>query len=195
MKKTIVISLVLLSIFLFAGCTKSTTPTTTTSTTSTTTTTAAAEFTINSSAFTNGSRIPTRNACTSVDPVNALDYSIPLSWFHTPAGTFSFVITMVDTTASYTHWLVTNIPGGTTSLVENASSTGLPAGSTEVQNDLSSGQYYGPAPPAGDPAHNYVTTIYALNVASITASNYAEILAAISGHVIASANITGTFSQ
>ena len=170
--------------------------TTTSTTTTTTTTTTTLAFSVTSSAFVDGARIPTENAHSSV--TGGLNNSIPLSWANAPAGTQYFAIAIVDTytTPDWYHWFVIDIPSSNTSLAEGASMTSMPAGSIELFNESPSQGYYGPAPPGGTGDHNYVTTIYALSTTLNLSGNvtYAEFLSAVSGN-LSTATITGTFSQ
>src|SRR4051812_41804721 len=94
-------------------------------------------FTLTSSAFDAGGAIPPR--CTCEGP----DVSPPLAGRGAPAGTQSFAIVVDDPDAPdpaapkrvWVHWLLYNLPPGTTSLAEGASSAQLPAGAMEGLND------------------------------------------------------------
>jgi Raf kinase inhibitor-like YbhB/YbcL family protein len=95
-----------------------------------------------------------------------------LSWTGAPAGTRSFVITVYDpdapTGSGFWHWIVANIPASATSLPTGASTTAkMPAGSLETRTDFGAPGYGGPCPPAGDPPHRYVFTVFALKVDTI----------------------------
>ena len=90
-----------------------------------------------------------------------------LSWSGAPAGTKSFVLTVYDpdapTGSGFWHWVMFNIPPGTTRLDEGAGVPGKePTGATQVENDYGTVGYGGPCPPKGKP-HHYVFTLYALN--------------------------------
>jgi phosphatidylethanolamine-binding protein (PEBP) family uncharacterized protein len=54
--------------------------------------------------------------------------------------------------------------------------------------------YFGPRPPAG-PAHRYVFTVYALDVAPELAAgmNEAALMQALAGHILAQGEITGVY--
>jgi Raf kinase inhibitor-like YbhB/YbcL family protein len=104
-----------------------------------------------------------------------------LSWSGAPAGAKSFALTLHDpdapTGSGFWHWVVTNIPADTTGLVQGAGNGALPPKASSGSNDFhdtgangSNGNYGGPCPPAGDPPHRYVFTIYALSVDDLYAA-------------------------
>jgi len=70
------------------------------------------KFRVSSTTFTNGSDLPLSmilgsNNCTYVS--GGGDQSPQLSWKHAPFGTQSFVVTLYDATAAFTHWGMYNI--------------------------------------------------------------------------------------
>ncbi len=92
-----------------------------------------------------------------------------LAWRNAPAGTKSFAVTVYDpdapTGSGWWHWVVFNIPATATGLAKNAGRSGasaLPAGSVQSRTDFGQPGYGGPCPPAGDRAHRYRFTVYAL---------------------------------
>ena len=96
-----------------------------------------------------------------------------LSWSGAPAGTKSYAITLYDpdapTGSGWWHWVVYNIPAGVTALASGAGDAGgkLPAGAVQGHTDFGSSGYGGPCPPAGDKAHRYIFTVYALKTDKI----------------------------
>lgn len=107
-----------------------------------------------------------------------------LSWQGAPEGTKSFSIQMVDLDAPaggrLTHWAVYNIPATVSNLAQGAGNVpgSLPAPAFGGDNDFQdtgatggNGAYGGPCPPAGDKAHRYLITIYALGVADVQAAS------------------------
>lgn len=94
-----------------------------------------------------------------------------LAWKDAPAGTRSFAVTAYDpdapTGSGWWHWVVFNLPAGTTGLPAGAGDTAkpnLPAGAVQSRTDFGAPGYGGPCPPAGDKPHRYVFTVYALKV-------------------------------
>lgn len=97
-----------------------------------------------------------------------------LSWSDAPAGTRSYAVTIYDpdapTGSGWWHWVVFNLPAGTTSLpagAGDAKSPKLPAGAVQSRTDFGGPGYGGPCPPQGDAPHRYVVTVYALKADSL----------------------------
>jgi Raf kinase inhibitor-like YbhB/YbcL family protein len=108
-------------------------------------------LTLTSPAFAGGGRIPARYTC------NGPDLSPPLRWTAPPAGTSSFRVTVIDTSAhDFVHWDARGIPSATRALAAGAR---VPR---EGTNGFGSTGWGGPCPPAG-PAHTYVFTLQALD--------------------------------
>ena len=97
-----------------------------------------------------------------------------ISWSGAPEGTKSFAIMVHDPDAptggaGWWHWVVYNLPADTTSLAQGAGSGGggMPAGAVQGTTDFGAPGWGGPCPPAGDDAHTYVFTVYALGVPAL----------------------------
>jgi Raf kinase inhibitor-like YbhB/YbcL family protein len=119
----------------------------------------------------------------------------------------------------FSHWVLIDIPGTATAIAEGADSDGVTERGKRVgptphgvrgRNDYTSwfhgdaamagiyGGYDGPCPPWNDELlHHYTFTVHALDVASLGLSGdfgVAEVRAAMEGHVLASASVTGTYT-
>ncbi len=150
---------------------------------------------LESPAFSPGAAMPVKYTC---DGVNV---SPPLSWNAIPAGTKSFVLIVDDPDAPdpaapkmvWVHWVVYNIPASVTSLPEAVRE--LPAGTQLGVNDWKKAAYGGPCPPIG--RHRYFHTLYALDtvLAGMKNPSKADVLSAIKGHVLAKAELIGTYQR
>ena len=90
-----------------------------------------------------------------------------LSWNGAPAGTKSFVLTMIDIDVKpdqWSHWVVVDLPAETTSLARGAAS--LPAPAKAIISNFGDAAYAGPCPPTGTGVHHYKFTIWALPTTS-----------------------------
>jgi Raf kinase inhibitor-like YbhB/YbcL family protein len=92
-----------------------------------------------------------------------------LQWYNPPAGTKSFAVTAYDpdapTGSGWWHWVMYNIPAGTTGLPAGAGNgRNAPRGSAQGQTDFGTKGYGGPCPPTGDRPHHYHFTVFALKV-------------------------------
>jgi Raf kinase inhibitor-like YbhB/YbcL family protein len=125
-----------------------------------------------------------------------------LSWTGARAGTKSFALTVFDpdapTGSGWWHWIVVNIPASASQLPAGASGAKMPAGALETRTDFGKPGYGGPCPPAGDPPHHYVFTLYALKVEKLDLD--AQASGAMAGFMIrqnklASAALTATYAR
>jgi Raf kinase inhibitor-like YbhB/YbcL family protein len=164
------------------------------------------QFQISSTTFTNGSTLPLSmvlgsNNCPYIS--GGGDESPQVSWKNAPFFTKSFVVTLFDTTASFTHWGMYNISSKTNQLPEDAGVSGSAYGQ-QVYNDFYYGaEYDGPCPPNNVTPylHNYVLTVFALDTELQLSSappnfpaNGETLYRAMSDHILASASIHGSFS-
>jgi Raf kinase inhibitor-like YbhB/YbcL family protein len=79
-------------------------------------------------------------------------------------------------------------------LPENAGKAGLPQGAVLGLNDFKKTSYGGPCPPIG--RHRYFHKLYALDVMiGLTGATKAQIEGAMRGHVLASAELVGTYQK
>jgi Raf kinase inhibitor-like YbhB/YbcL family protein len=90
-----------------------------------------------------------------------------LSWSGAPAGTKSFVLTMIDISvkpAQWSHWVVVDLPPEVASLARGIKA--LPGNAKAVVSNFGDAYYDGPCPPKGTGMHEYRLTIWALPLAT-----------------------------
>jgi hypothetical protein len=159
-----------------------------------------------------------------------------ISWSEGPAGTQSYAVIMVDPDVptefenfnkegatlpadmprqDFYHWVLVDIPAGTTSLAEGAD-TGEPSpkapgkadhgvrGVNDYTKFMSGDQageyggYDGPCPPWNDERlHNYTFRVYALDVPELGLSGAftgPDTIKAMEGHVLAEGEAVGTYT-
>jgi Raf kinase inhibitor-like YbhB/YbcL family protein len=154
-------------------------------------------LTLTSSAFSAQQAIPKKYTC------EGSDSSPPLAWSGVPAGAKSLALIVDDPDApdpnaprmTWVHWVLYNIPATTASLPESASSGVLPQGAVEGPNDFKRVRYGGPCPPIG--RHRYFHKLYALDITLPSDKPLAKpaLEAAMKGHVLAQAELIGTYQK
>jgi hypothetical protein len=149
---------------------------------------------VSSSAFQEGTEIPTKYTC------QGQDISPALSWSEPTAGTRSFVLIVddPDTPAGvFTHWVFFNLPADSRKLPEAVPTQAqLQDGSLQGKNDFGKIGYGGPCPPPGRP-HRYQFTIYALDqtLDLKAGASKKQVLEAMKGHILAQGRLTGTYQR
>ena len=153
-------------------------------------------MTLNSPVFKQNGHIPSKYTC------EGEDVSPPLAWEGVPDDAKSLVLIIDDPDAPdpkapkmvWVHWVVYNIPSDTRSLPENAGKARLPQGALLGLNDFRKAAYGGPCPPIG--RHRYFHKLYALDVTlDLSGATKSQIERAMQGHVLASAELVGTYQK
>ncbi|MGB8327290.1 MAG: YbhB/YbcL family Raf kinase inhibitor-like protein [Steroidobacteraceae bacterium] len=131
------------------------------------------------------------------------DVSPPLRWSAVPVAAKSLALIVDDPDApdprapqtTWVHWVLYNLPVGTAALPADATSQGLPAGTREGLNDWKRSGYGGPSPPVG--RHRYFFKLYALDTVlpDLGSPTKAILLGAMQGHVLAEAQLVGTYER
>jgi len=157
------------------------------------------KFKLSSSAYAEGSMIPTQYSC--ADP-NAT--SPALSWTNPPNNTTSFAVIFHDTdgapakgTMDVTHWIFWNIPGSSTQMTGNVKVDASPDGIQQGKNVRGENGYRPPCPPPGATPHHYIFELYALDqkLDLPAGATRADLLKAMEGHVIGKATYVGLFGR
>jgi Raf kinase inhibitor-like YbhB/YbcL family protein len=154
-------------------------------------------LTLTSPAFSPQGEIPRRFTC------EGEDLSPPLAWSGVPEGTESLALIVDDPDApdpnapkmTWVHWILYNLPVTTRELPEAVRPDALPQGSEEGQNDWKNLGYGGPCPPIG--RHRYFHKLYALDIVlpDLGAATKSDLERAMEGHVLAQAELVGTYQK
>jgi Raf kinase inhibitor-like YbhB/YbcL family protein len=152
---------------------------------------------ITSTAFEDGGPMASKYTC------EGANIAPPLTWTGVPEGARSLALIVDDPdapdpaapTMTYVHWVVYNLPVDCEGLPEGATSGDLPPGTLEGTNDWQRIGYGGPCPPIG--RHRYFHKLFALDVVldDLKKPTKDELLAAMAGHVVAQAQIVGTYRK
>lgn len=159
------------------------------------------KFSLQSEAFAHNGEIPGKYTC------EGQDISPPLRWRDVPPETKSLVLIVDDPDApdpdaprmTWVHWVLYNLPPEADGLQEaiggEASSAQLPSGTLDGTNDWGRPGYGGPCPPIG--RHRYFHKLYALDMVleDMDKPDKGELEVAMEGHVIAKAELVGTYRK
>jgi hypothetical protein len=136
----------------------------------------------------------------SVHTCQGADRAPGLAWTDVPAASKSFVLIVDDPDApdpaapkmTWVHWVVYNLPASTRGL---AAGETLPAGALEGLNDWKGTGWRGPCPPVG--RHRYFFKLYALDamLPDLKRPTKAQVEKAMQGHVLAQAELVGTYQK
>jgi hypothetical protein len=157
------------------------------------------KFKLMSSAYTEGSMIPTQYSC--ADPNAA---SPAISWSNPPANATSFAVIFHDTDAApmkgtmdVTHWIFWGIPASSTSVTAGVKVDASPDGIMQGKNIRGVNGFQPPCPPPGATPHHYIFELYALDakVDLPAGSSRADLLKAMDGHVVGKATYVGIYGR
>lgn len=152
---------------------------------------------LTSPAFANGAEIPIAHTC------EGKDRSPALAWSHVPRDTASLVLIVDDPDApdprapsmTWVHWVLYDLPPAAAGLPEAVERGALPPGTREGLNDWRRSGYGGPCPPIG--RHRYFFKLYALDrkLGELQRPTKEAVEKAMQGHVLASAELVGTYEK
>ncbi len=150
---------------------------------------------LSSPAFAAGQTIPARYTC------NGKDVSPALVWKDVPEKTKSLALLVQDPDAPagvWTHWMIYDIPADARGMPSHVPSAAhLADGGAQGLNSFGKTGYGGPCPPPGDLPHHYIFRLYALDarLAFVPDATAAALKAALKGHVLATAALTGRYGR
>jgi Raf kinase inhibitor-like YbhB/YbcL family protein len=150
---------------------------------------------LESAAFREGEPIPKEHSRDGADSHPAL------SWPGAPAGSETFALVCDDPDAprgTWVHWILYDVPGTAAGLPAGVAKAGRhPSGGAHGTNDFGELGWGGPAPPRGHGLHHYVFRLYALDrkLGLPAGASRPELEAAMKGHVLAEAKLTGTYRR
>lgn len=152
---------------------------------------------LKSDAFADGQGIPVQYTC------EGEDISPDLRWEGIPENTKSLALIVYDPDVPspdnpkriWVHWVLYNLAPDTTGLARDISVNELPPGTLEGLSDWNTTGYGGPCPPKG--RHRYFHTLYALDTVLKKLQNptKSKLEAAMKGHVLARAELIGTYMK
>ncbi|HEX3408906.1 MAG TPA: YbhB/YbcL family Raf kinase inhibitor-like protein [Candidatus Binataceae bacterium] len=156
--------------------------------------TSASGLSIKAPDFATNGAIPTKFSCAGSNTSPAL------MWSGVPAAAKALALIVRDPDApmgSYVHWVLYNLPARATGLPAAIPATGtLDSGAVQGANGSGEIGYQGPCPPPG-PVHHYHFRLYALDtkLELMHGAKAAAVERAMEGHVLASADLVGTFAR
>lgn len=151
---------------------------------------------LTSPSFDDHGEIPSAHTC------EGPNRSPALAWSGAAPGTRSFALIVDDPDApdpsapqmTWVHWVLWDLPADGTGLPE-AIGSHLPSGTHEGLNDWKRPGWGGPCPPVG--RHRYFFKLYALDtlLGPLKNANKAAVEHAMQGHVLARAELVGTYQK
>lgn len=150
---------------------------------------------LTSPAFTNGGPVPVRYTC------DGEDLSPPLAWSGAPPGAQSFALLCDDPDApagTWHHWAAFDVPADVVNFDEGMPSRETVGAIRQALNDFGRFGYGGPCPPRGHGLHHYHFRLLALDVKSLGLKGRVrcrEVERAVQPHVLATAELVGTFGR
>jgi len=150
---------------------------------------------LTSTAFSHGAEIPRRYTCEGDDTPP------PLNWSDVPPLAKSLALIVDDPDApdpaapqrTWVHWVLCDVPPSAAGLPEGGQPA--PEGTREGVNDWQRPRYGGPCPPIG--RHRYFFKLYALDtlLPGLKSPTKAQLEQAMHGHVLAKAELIGTYQK
>jgi hypothetical protein len=159
-------------------------------------------FTLSSTGFKDGERLPTKFAGNNKSSPNCVGENISpaLSWANPPEGTKSYALLMSDTDGrppgGVSHWVAYGIPLSVSGFADGEVSK--PSEKyVGGQSTMKLANYFGPCTPPGPP-HHYIFTLMATDLEPTALKEgltREELIKALDGHAKAATSLVGIFSK
>jgi len=147
-------------------------------------------FALSSAAFSDGDEL---DPCFTAAEEDAV--APPLEWTAPPPGAHELALIVEDPDAPgedpFCHWLVWGLPAQRAQLLEGEVPPRV------GKNSFGNSEWLLPDPPTGDEPHEYVFQLFALDLplTLMPGASREDLIAAMDGHVLAVAMLTGTFAR
>lgn len=147
-------------------------------------------FALSSAAFRNGGEL---DPCFTASEEDAV--APPLEWSAPPSGAMELALIVEDADAPAgkpaCHWLVWGLPAQRAQILEGETPPRV------GKNAFGNSEWLLPDPPLGDEPHRYVFQLFALDLplTLMPGASREDLIAAMDGHVLAVALLTGTFAR
>jgi Raf kinase inhibitor-like YbhB/YbcL family protein len=146
-------------------------------------------FTLTSTAFQEGGKIPRKFSC------DGENVSPALEWSGAPDGTAALALIVDDTDANgFVHWVVFDMTGSQSGGLTEAVSAS-PDAPTQGKNSFGKIGWGGPCPPSG--THHYRFRLYALDATLGLAGTPSadDVKRAAEGHILDKTELTATYTR
>lgn len=151
-----------------------------------------AKYNLESTEFKAGETLPKSATCDGEGKSPVLHWAAPTSG--DAAKSFALIVDDPDApSGTFTHWVLFNIPGGTSVLQHGVGDIGV-AG----RNDFNKNGYGAPCPPQGHGTHRYFFRLYALDVDKLgpgVGATRTKVEDAMRGHIVGRAELIGTYER
>jgi Raf kinase inhibitor-like YbhB/YbcL family protein len=152
-------------------------------------------------ALLSGKYLPNKFAHKSVQ--GGQNVSPSVQWGDVPAGTKSFVLSIIDhhpSAKNWTHWFVINIPHTIREITERASGVRerMPLGALELRNSFGDLGYGGPHPQKNSGPHEYVMSVRALSIEAVPVGPFStpqECEQEMRGKILGIGSVVGIFQR
>jgi Raf kinase inhibitor-like YbhB/YbcL family protein len=154
----------------------------------------AERMTLTSPDFADGQPIPPQFSCEGPGT------SPELRWSNVPPAAKSLALVVRDPDApgaGFVHWIVYDLPATAPGLPQATEAAGaLPTGAVEGANSKGATGWVPPCPPGGA-AHHYQFELYALDtqLPPMTTPTEPALYSAMRGHILARADLVGTYQK